>query len=143
MHIWYIFCIFADDYRKDSNMRKKDSQNSMFEMCPVRNVIARFGNKWGFLVLLVIHEHGTIRFNELGRAIPDLSTRMLSATLRTLEADDLVQRKVYPEIPPKVEYSLTPIGEELVPIIEELTAWANKNLPTIIKHRSKFEKQNA
>ena len=120
-------------------MRKKDSQNSMFEMCPVRNVIARFGNKWGFLVLLTIHEHGTIRFNELGRAIPDLSTRMLSATLRTLEADDLVVRKVYPEIPPKVEYSLTSIGEELVPIIGELTEWASRNLPTIIEHRKKFE----
>ena len=114
----------------------------MFEMCPVRNVIARFGNKWGFLVLLTIHEHGTIRFNELGRAIPDLSTRMLSATLRTLEADDLVQRKVYPEIPPRVEYSLTSIGEELVPIVQELTEWAARNLPTIIAHRKKFEKQN-
>ncbi len=120
-------------------MRKKDSQNSMFEMCPVRNVIARFGNKWGFLVLLTIHEHGTIRFNELSRAIPDLSTRVLSSTLRTLEADDLVSRKVYPEIPPRVEYSLTPIGGELVPIINELTAWASKNLPTIIKHRKTFE----
>ncbi len=111
-------------------------------MCPVRNVIARFGNKWGFLVLLTIHEHGTIRFNELSRAIPDLSTRVLSSTLRTLEADDLVSRKVYPEIPPRVEYSLTPIGEELVPIVQELTAWASKNLPTIMKHRKKIENQN-
>ena len=111
----------------------------MFEMCPVRNVIARFGNKWGFLVLLTIHEHGTIRFNELSRAIPDLSTRMLSSTLRTLEADDLITRKAYPEIPPKVEYSLTAIGEELVPIIIKLTDWANKNLPTIMQHRKKFE----
>ena len=123
-------------------MRKKDSQNSMFEMCPVRNVIARFGNKWGFLVLLTIHEHGTIRFNELSRAIPDLSTRVLSSTLRTLEADDLVSRKVYPEIPPRVEYSLTTIGEELVPIVQELTAWASRNLPTIIQHRKKFENHN-
>lgn len=120
-------------------MRKKDYQNSMFEMCPVRNVIARFGNKWGFLVLLVIHEHQTIRFNELARAIPDLSTRMLSTTLRTLEADDLIARKVYPVIPPHVEYSLTSIGAELVPIVQELTAWASKNLPTIMKHRQQFE----
>ena len=90
-------------------MRKKERQNSMFEICPVRNVIARFGNKWGFLVLLVISEHGTIRFNDLGRAIPDISTRVLSSTLRTLEADDPVIRKVYPEIPPRVGYSLTPI----------------------------------
>ena len=119
-------------------MLKKDLQNSMFEMCPVRNVIARFGNKWGFLVMLVIGEHGTVRFNELSRAIPDISTRVLSGTLRTLEADDLVERKVYPETPPRVEYSLSPIGKELMPIVQELTAWATKNLPTIIKHRKKY-----
>ena len=120
-------------------MRKKDVHNSMFEMCPVRNVIARFGNKWGFLVLLTISDYGTIRFNELSRAIPDLSTRVLSSTLRTLEADSLVLRKVYPEIPPRVEYSLTSIGAELIPIVQELTAWASKNLPTIMKHRQQFE----
>ena len=100
-------------------MQKKDNKNSMFEMCPVRNVIARFGNKWGFLVLLDINEHGTIRFNELHRVIP--------------------VRKVYPEIPPRVEYSLTPMGKELVPIVQELTEWASKNLPTIMKHRQQFE----
>lgn len=120
-------------------MKKKETQNSMFEMCPIRNVIARFGNKWGFLVLLVISEYGTIRFSELSRAIPDISTRVLSSTLRTLEADDLISRKVYPEIPPRVEYSLTQIGTELVPIVQELTAWATKNLPTIMRHRKKFE----
>jgi len=114
----------------------------MFEMCPVRNVIARFGNKWGFLVLLVIADHDTIRFNDLSRAIPDVSTRVLSGTLKTLEADDLIVRKVYPEIPPKVEYSLTEIGKELVPIIGELTAWASKNLPTIIQHREQYEHLN-
>ena len=105
-------------------MQKKDNKNSMFEMCPVRNVIARFGNKWGFLVLLDINEHGTIRFNELHRVIPD---------------DDLIVRKVYPEIPPRVEYSLSPMGKELVPIVQELTAWASKNLPTIMKHRQQFD----
>ena len=120
-------------------MQKKDNKNSMFEMCPVRNVIARFGNKWGFLVLLDINEHGTIRFNELYRVIPDISTRVLSSTLRTLEADDLIVRKVYPEIPPRVEYSLSPMGKELVPIVQELTEWASKNLPTIMEHRQQFE----
>ncbi len=138
LYVWHKSCNFAVDFKRNV-MRKKDNQNSMFEMCPVRNVIARFGNKWGFLVLLVISEHGTIRFSELSRAIPDISTRVLSGTLRTLEADDLIVRKVYPEIPPHVEYSLTPIGAELVPIVQELTAWASKNLPTIMKHRQQFE----
>ena len=75
----------------------------------------------------------------ISRVIPDISTRVLSSTLRTLEADDLIVRKVYPEIPPRVEYSLTPMGKELVPIVQELTAWASKNLPTIMKHRQQFE----
>ena len=65
-------------------MQKKDNKNSMFEMCPVRNVIARFGNKWGFLVLLDINEHGTIRFNELHRVIPRCarSKRMTSSSAK-------------------------------------------------------------
>lgn len=121
-------------------MQKKDNKNSMFEMCPVRNIIARFGNKWGFLVLLDINEHGTIRFNKLHSVIPDISTRVLSSTLRTLEADNLISRKIYPEIPPRVEYSLTLMGKELVPIVQQLTDWASKNLPTIMNHRKQFEK---
>lgn len=120
-------------------MRRKEIQNSMFEMCPIRNVIARFGNKWGFLVILSIHEHDTVRFNELSRFIPDISTRVLSSTLRTLEADGLIERKAYQEIPPRVEYSLTPIGRDLVPIIYSLTDWASRNLPTIVSHREQYE----
>ena len=63
----------------------------------------------------------------------------ISRAVRTLEADDLIVRKVYPEIPPRVEYSLSPMGKELVPIVQELTEWASKNLPTIMKHRQQFE----
>lgn len=119
-------------------MQKKEDQKSIIEFCPVRNVIARFGNKWAFLVLLVIHEHKVIRFNELGRAIPDVSSRVLSETLRILEADGLIKRKVYPEVPPRVEYRLTDIGSSLIPIILELTEWAQKNMKKIITHRRDF-----
>ena len=105
-------------------MRKKEVYNSIIEICPVRNVIARFGNKWGLLILLVISENNPIRFNELNRLIPDVSTRVLSNTLKTLEADGLITRTMYPQVPPRVEYSLTATGSSLIPIILQLTVWA-------------------
>ena len=91
-------------------MRKKEILNSIIEICPIRNVVARFGNKWALLVLLVISENEPIRYNELGRIIPDISSRVLSGTLRTLEADGLINRQLYSEVPSRVEYSLTDIG---------------------------------
>ena len=120
-------------------MRRKEQLNSIIEICPVRNVVARFGNKWALLVILVISENEPIRYNELGRKIPDISSRVLSNTLRILEADGLVNRRFYQEVPPRVEYSLTDTGRSLVPIILELTAWAQNNMKTIIEHRSKSE----
>lgn len=116
-------------------MKKKELLNSIIEICPVRNVVARFGNKWALLVILVLSENEPIRYNELGRKIPDISSRVLSNTLRTLEADGLVLRTQYQEVPPRVEYSLTDTGRSLVPIILRLTEWAQKNMKTIIEHR--------
>ena len=120
-------------------MRKKQQLNSIIEICPVRNVIARFGNKWALLVLLVISENAPIRYNELRRKIPDISSRVLSGTLRTLEADGLVSRKLYNEVPARVEYGLTETGNSLIPIILQLTEWAQNNMKTIIDHRKKAE----
>lgn len=117
-------------------MRKKEQLNSIIEICPVRNVVARFGNKWALLVILVLNESGQIRFNELGRKIPDISPRILSNTLHTLEADGLVDRQYFQEVPPRVEYSLTDTGRSLVPIINQLTQWAEANMKTIIEHRA-------
>ena len=118
-------------------MRKKEQLNSIIEICPVRNVIARFGNKWALLIILVISENEPIRYNELGRKIPDISPRVLANTLRTLEADGLVDRKYFQEVPPRVEYSLTDTGRSLVPIILKLTEWAQNNMKSIIDHRNK------
>lgn len=120
-------------------MQKKEEKNSIIEFCPIRNVIARFGNKWAFLVLLIINEHEVIRFNELCREIPDVSSRVLSGTLRTLEADGLISRKAYPVVPPKVEYRLTDIGLSLIPHIIQLTEWAQKNMKRIMSNREKFD----
>lgn len=120
-------------------MRRKEEKKTFIEICPVRNVIARFGNKWALLVILILSENKVLRFSELKKMIPDVSSRMLSSTLRTLEADGLVSRKVYPEVPPKVEYSLTETGLSLVPFIVQLTEWAQKHMKSIVKHREEFE----
>lgn len=120
-------------------MKEKTDINHVIEICPIRNVISRFGNKWSLLVLLVIHEGKTVRFNELGRMIPDISTRVLSGTLKTLEADGLISRKVYAQVPPKVEYTLTDSGRSLIPLIMQLTAWAQTNMKSVMKHRAEYE----
>lgn len=123
-------------------MIRKEKTNSIIEMCPVRNVVARFGDKWSLLVLLVINGSGPVRFNELGRLIPDISTRVLSGTLKTLEADGLINRKVYAQVPPKVEYSLTETGKSLVPLIMQLTEWAQANMKNEMSHRREYEQSN-
>ena len=123
-------------------MLRKEQRNSIIEICPVRNVIARFGNKWALLVILILSEHEKIRFNELRQLIPDISSRVLSGTLKTLETDALVLRTTYPTVPPKVEDQLTELGRSLVPIITQLTEWAQTNLKTIVTHRKEFEEKH-
>lgn len=120
-------------------MKKKEYSNSIIEICPIRNVVARFGDKWSLLVLLVINGAGVVRFNELGRMIPDISTRVLSTTLKTLEADGLIDRKVYAQVPPKVEYTLTDTGRSLIPLIMQLTEWAQQNMKNVMTHRRRYE----
>lgn|SRR5574344_278950 len=119
-------------------MKKKEEKNTFIEMCPVRNIVARFGNKWAILIILDINEKGVARFNELCKMIPDVSPRVLSGTLKTLEADDIIARKIYPVVPPKVEYRLTDVGKSLLPLIAQLTEWAENHMKTIVKHRNKF-----
>jgi DNA-binding HxlR family transcriptional regulator len=120
-------------------MRRKETRGTIVEICPIRNVVARFGNKWSLLVVVVLSEREVVRFNELGRLIPDISSRVLSATLRTLEADGLIAREVFPVVPPRVEYRLTEVGRSLVPIIRRLTDWAQANMRSIAEHRRRYE----
>lgn len=122
-------------------MRKKEDTGSIIEICPVRNVIARFGNKWALLTVLVIGEQGVVRFNELSRLIPDVSSRVLSSTLRTLEADGFIDRKAYAEVPPRVEYRLTVLGNSLLSIIGQLTKWAQTNMQQILTHRQNHTRE--
>lgn len=108
------------------------------EDCPVRNVLSRLGDKWSMLVLTTLQANGTMRFSQLTRTIGDISQRMLSVTLRSLEADGLVSRTVYPEVPPRVEYGLTPRGESLMPCLGTLVEWAVENIADIQRSREKF-----
>ena len=109
----------------------------VFQDCPIRNVLSRICDKWSLLVIYTLNAHNAdpIRFNALRKLIPDISQKMLTSTLKTLEADGYVNRKVYAEVPPRVEYSLTPRSETLIPIMNSLIEWAGDNMAMILKDR--------
>ena len=113
----------------------------VIEDCPVRNVLDRLGDKWSILVITILGESGTLRFNELNAVIDTISQKMLTVTLKTLEADGLISRKIYPQVPPRVEYSLTPLGESLLPAMSLLVDWAFKNMPTIKASREEYSQR--
>ena len=106
-------------------------------VCPACSIIDRFGDKWSLRILILLHTHGTMRFNEIFKHMPNISQRMLSVALKSLEADKLVSRKAYPEIPPRVEYALTPLGRSLIPPLEGVVRWAISNADEILEHRNK------
>lgn len=121
-------------------MEKNNSKNfSDAANCPVRNVIDRIGDKWSVLVLLALEEGGVVRFNELHKFLGTISQKMLTVTLKTLEADGLLKRTVYAQIPPKVEYQLTDRGITLLPHLHGLVQWAQTNMAEIRDSRSRFE----
>lgn len=117
-------------------MDRKTIQDATFPKCPIRNILARIGDKWAMLVLYALEQHGTLRFNDMYRRIPDVSQKMLTATLKTPTEDGLVARKLYPAVPPKVEYSLTERGHSLLPHLDSLISWAIENFDAIISNRS-------
>ena len=111
----------------------------LFSQCPVRNVLSRIGDRWSLLVLLALHEKAeAMRFSDLCKAIPDVSQKMLTSTLRKLEADDLLSRTIYPEVPPRVEYKLTKRGKTLIPLLNQLVDWSLDNMDAIMRHREKY-----
>lgn len=110
-----------------------------FPDCPIRNVIARLGDRWSILVLLTLEpKTSAMRYRDIQKSIPDISQKMLTRTLRSLEADGLVERIAYAEVPPRVEYSLTSRGRSLIPLLNSLIDWAMENLNGIISDRKKF-----
>ena len=111
----------------------KKEINPEYLTCPIRNVIDKFGDKWSMLVLYELDKNGTLRFNELRRNMSDCSQKMLSQTLKRLETIHLVHREVFPEIPPRVEYTLTDMGKSLMPNILSLMAWAKEHFDDVVK----------
>ena len=108
--------------------------------CPIRQVVSRFGDKWSMLVLYSLHtsQTGTLRYNELHSYMTDCSQKMLSKTLKNLEQYGLVARQVYPEVPPRVEYSLTDSGRSLMPSITSLIAWAKEHFDDMVNRQLVF-----
>jgi len=113
-------------------MRKTNSTNSFNEtelaaICPMHNVMRTLGGRWKIALLYFIHQEYN-RFSLLQKKMPFITTKMLSQQLKELEHDELVLRKIYAEMPPRVEYSLTEKGQSLLPVLEELYDWGEKHI---------------
>jgi len=120
----------------NGNCKQKNS-------CPVRDILARFGDKWSLYTVLRLGQYKKMRFNELKLGITGISQRMLTVTLRSLEEDGVVLRKVYPEIPPRVEYELTDIGKSLLQQLLNLANWADDHFADISKARKTYGKKHS
>ena len=105
--------------------------------CPIRTILDRLGDRWTILVLVQLQK-GTRRFSVLRREIPDISPRMLSLTVRRLEEDDMISREVFPTIPPRVEYSITTLGQSFVEALNGLVYWAADNRDAVLAARRAY-----
>lgn len=112
------------------------------EDCEVRQILNRIADKWSLLVISLLAER-TLRFNELRREIDGISQRMLTVTLRQLERDGLVCRTVYPVVPPRVEYCLSPLGSTLLGTIQALVVWTEEHQLEIARARAEFDAARA
>lgn len=118
-------------------MRKKNSSNSLNEKkilatCGMGYALSLIGGRWKSNILWKLLENGKLRYNAIRKLIPDISERMLVAQLRELEADQLINRIVYPEVPPRVEYELTALGYSMKPMLQSISDWGDM-------HRAKTE----
>lgn len=124
-------------------MKNNNEKSHPHGNCSIRHILDRFGDKWSILIISILGHVGKLRFNELNQQIGDISQKMLTVTLRSLEADGLISRKLFPEIPPRVEYELTDLGRSLLPHIEQLAEWAAQNMDCILKNRAKYAQKKA
>ena len=107
--------------------------------CPIRNILSRISDRWSMLILLTLDSKQVpMRYSDILAAIPDISQKMLTVALKNLEADGLVQRHAYAEIPPRVEYNITERAKTLMPHINSLVGWALENLTDILNDRKKY-----
>ena len=120
-----------------TNQKKnnKQAKDALFPNCPIRNILARVGDKWSLLVLYTLQHKEPLRFKQLQRELPDISQKSLTQTLRILEEDGFVHREVFAEVPPRVEYRLTERGLSFLPVVDNLIGWAAANMEQIISDR--------
>jgi DNA-binding HxlR family transcriptional regulator len=113
-------------------------------VCPLRELLSRLGDKWSVLLILTLARmpEERARFSELKRSLPDISQRMLTATLRNLERDGLISREMFAEVPPRVEYQLTDLGLSILNPMREIVKWIEGNWGTIKTSRVVFDAKN-
>jgi DNA-binding HxlR family transcriptional regulator len=107
--------------------------------CPSRDLLDRIGDKWTVLVLGELGKHGACRFTELRKRLSGVSEKMLTQTLRALERDGLVLRTVYPAVPVRVEYALTPLGQTLREPLKMLTEWSVQHIAEVLGARDQYD----
>jgi DNA-binding HxlR family transcriptional regulator len=109
--------------------------------CHAREMIMRVADKWSMYIIHVLAQDSPLRFNELKRRVDGVSQRMLTVTLRGLERDGLVRRRMYPEVPPRVEYELTELGGTLRGIVCNLVTWSSAHLAEVDRARAEYDRQ--
>ncbi|MDO4497474.1 MAG: helix-turn-helix domain-containing protein [Bacteroidales bacterium] len=119
---------------------KSEERDEFIPDCPIRNVLSRVSDKWSLFVLYTLRHKESMRFKQLQREVPDISQKSLTQTLRILEKDGFLCRKVYAEVPPRVEYSLTPRAHSFLFVVNNLLAWANEHMEDILRDRESFGK---
>ncbi len=108
-----------------------------YEYCKAAPMLEWLGNKWALVVLMKISENEPVRFNELYRNIPSISEKVLSQVLRQMTTDGIIRRELFPDVPPRTEYSVTDFGNTLLPHVEALINWGRDNFDTIMSNRKK------
>jgi DNA-binding HxlR family transcriptional regulator len=121
-----------------AGLRTWRARNPHLAECPVRNVLDRISGKWHTLLIAALAD-GPLRFGELKRALPDISQRMLTQSLRDLQRDGLIARRVYPTLPPSVDYRLTDLGRSLLGPLAGLIRWAEERAEAIAAARQNFD----
>lgn len=130
---------------KNSAESKGEEKKCTGGICPLRELLSRLGDKWSVLLIITLAKmpNERARFSELKRSLPDISQRMLTATLRNLERDGLISREMFAEVPPRVEYQLTELGISILNPMREIVNWIEGNWSTILTARDTFDHKNS
>ncbi|MFF7448321.1 MULTISPECIES: winged helix-turn-helix transcriptional regulator [unclassified Streptomyces] len=125
------------------DLREHGGVNVFLRDCPTRAVLEVIASKWTMLVLVALEDGRPMRFTELRRRLDGVTQKVLTSTLRSLEREGLLDRTVYPTVPPRVEYRLTALGREMGGLIQNITDWSQANIATIRAAREEFDARAA